>query len=112
MRKALKNNEGIRGTFSATFVRMGSKVNYKGYSEETILLRDVREKGAVDIVADHLWFSYTKGFQALKLTEGAKIEFDARVKQYSKGYVNNKYGINKRKLDYKLSHPTRIKIAG
>lgn len=62
------------------------------------------------VLADHLWFSFTKGFEKLGLKEGVVLEFDARVRDYSKGYVNKKYGINNRRQDYKLSHPTKIRL--
>jgi len=39
------------------------------------------------------------------------LEFDARVKEYSKGYVNKSLHRNQRNTDYKLSHPTKIKKA-
>jgi hypothetical protein len=32
------------------------------------------------------------------------------VKEYSKGYVNRSLGINNRKRDYKLSHPTKVTV--
>jgi hypothetical protein len=110
MRKKLEANEGLRGKFTAKFVRTGSKTGYNGYAEETILLKEVRESDTNKIVADHLWFSYTKGFQSVTLTTGVTLEFEARIKKYSKGYVNKQYGINQRQHDYKLSHPTRIKV--
>lgn len=110
MRKDLGKKEGERKKFSAVFERLGKKVNYKGYSEETILLTKVTDLETNRVVTDHLWFSYTKSFQSITLKEGAIIEFDARVKEYTKGYVNRLYKIDKRKKDYKLSHPTKVKL--
>jgi hypothetical protein len=65
-------------------------------------------------VADHLWFNYTKGFQALGiLVEGDVIEFYARVREYTKGYVNYREMIDEREIDYKLSYPTKFrKVVG
>jgi hypothetical protein len=63
------------------------------------------------IVADHAWFNFTKTFQRINLTEGMQIVFDARIKEYHKGYVNKRYGIDQRKKDYRLSHPTNVSIA-
>lgn len=37
------------------------------------------------------------------------MQFDARVKEYEKGYVNYRQGIDERTVDYRLSHPTKIK---
>jgi hypothetical protein len=110
IRKALAARDGERKKFRATFSRLGKKVNYKGYGEETILLTHITELESGEVVSDHLWFAYTAGFEKIKLEEGASVEFEARIKEYAKGYVNKKYGINNRKKDFKLSHPTRIKI--
>ena len=113
MRKELLKIDGQRKKFRATFSRLGTKKNYKGYSEPTILLILVMdiEKGLK--VADHLWFSLEKGFEDAGIKagkEGTAVEFEARIKEYKKGYVNARYKINQQKADYKLSHPTRIKI--
>lgn len=110
MRKELAKQEGLRKKFAATFVRLGKKAGYKGYSEETVLLKDVREVDTNTMVADHMWFTYTKSFQDIKLSEGIRVEFEARVKEYAKGYVNRSYKINQKKKDYKLSHPTKIRL--
>jgi hypothetical protein len=108
MRKELASSEGERKKFRAQFSRFGKKTNYKGYSEETILLKGVVDVEKNDVVADHLWFSLTKSFEKLSLKEGVMVEFEARVKVYHKGYVNPRYKINNNKKDFKLSHPTKI----
>lgn len=110
MRKELAKKEGERRRFSAVFSRLGSKTNYHGYSDETVLLKNVIDLENNCVVADHIWFSYTKSFQGVSLTEGASVEFEARIKEYVKGYVNKRYGIDSRVKDYKLSHPTKVKI--
>jgi hypothetical protein len=110
MRRELGKNDGKRRRFSATFSRFGAKAGYLGYKEETILLKGVIDVESQKAVADHVWFNYTKGFQRLKLAEGVRVIFDARIKEYVKGYVNSRYGIDKRKKDYRLSHPTNISV--
>lgn len=110
IRKRLAAEEGLRKKFRAVFSRFGKKVNYQGYTDTTVLLVNVVDLETNSTVADHLWFTYTKGFENARITEGSTIEFEARVKEYSKGYLNRKYGINQRKQDYKLSHPTKIKL--
>jgi hypothetical protein len=110
MRKVLASQAGERKRFRAVFSRLGKKTNYKGYREDTILLNDVHEAESLQIVSDHVWFSYTKAFEKIKLAEGCVIEFDARVKEYTKGYVNKRYNLSKRTIDFKLSHPTKIKL--
>ena len=109
MRKELAAHAGERKKFRAVFSRLGKKINYKGYSVDTILLNDVREVDTNHMVADHLWFSYSKAFENIHLTEGTVIEFEARVKEYLKGYVNKRARINNKVGDFKLSHPTRVK---
>lgn len=111
MRKELAAQAGERKKFRATFSRIGKKTNFKGDIEETILLKDVREADTNEPVADHLWFSYTKSFEKIPLTEGTVLEFEARVKKYAKGYVNKALHVNQKSTDYKLSHPTKIKKA-
>jgi hypothetical protein len=110
VRKKLAAEEGERKKFRAVFSRFGKKVNYQGYSETTVLLTQVVDVDQKIVVTDHAWFSYTKGFENIKLVEGMIVSFEARVKAYTKGYVNKRYGINQQKMDYRLSHPTKIEI--
>lgn len=110
IRKSLKAQEGQRKKFTARFTRFGKKVNYKGYSEMTVLLTDITDAETQERVADHLWFAYTQGFEKAGIKEGNLVEFEARVKEYSKGYVNRQLNVNRKKTDYKLSNPTRIKV--
>jgi uncharacterized protein YneR len=111
MRKELEKLNNERRQFSAIFVRYGSKSGWKGYPIKTILLKDVNN--GVKIVTDHIWFTMTKGFEALReLKEGDKVEFCARVKEYIKGYAGYKEDVAMERpleTDYKLSHPTKIK---
>lgn len=108
MREKLKDIGDERRRFRAMFERFGKKVNFKGYTEETILLKNVVDIETNEILAEHLWFSMSKTFEKVNLTPGVMIEFDARVKEYKKGYVNKGLGRNKRKVDYKLSHPSKV----
>lgn len=108
MRRLLAEQEGERKKFQATFVRFGKKTNYHGHTEETVLLKNIIDVENQKIIADHVWFSYTKNFQQISLTGGSHIVFEARIKKYNKGYVNRHYKIDRRKTDYKLSHPTKI----
>jgi hypothetical protein len=110
MRKLLASAEGERKKFRAVFARFGKKINYKGFSETTILLTNLIEIDTGKLVTDHQWFAYTAGFEKADLKEGVSIEFEARVKKYTKGYVNKRIGVNKKKSDYKLSHPTKVSI--
>lgn len=110
IRKKLAAERDKRKRFRATFGKFGKKINYNGFSEPTVLLVNITDLETSMVVADHLWFAYTKSFERLTLKEGIVVEFDARVKEYVKGYVNKKIGINNRKRDFKLSHPTKIAV--
>jgi hypothetical protein len=110
MRKVLAKEKGERKKFSGVFSRLGKKTNYQGYSEDTILLINIMDLETKQVVADHLWFSYTKSFEKVSLSEGVVLEFEARIKEYRKGYVNTRYKINLSRKDFKLSHPTKIRI--
>jgi hypothetical protein len=110
MRSKLGKEVGLRKRFAARVVRFGKKVNYKGYSEETILLDKITDVELNEVMTDHLWFTFSLTFQKANPKEGDRIEFDARVKDYKKGYVNKQIGINNRKKDFKLSHPTNIVV--
>ena len=109
VRHQLKKIEEYRGTFTGTFQRFGIKNGWHGKKTKTILLTTIKDhKG--QIITDHLWFNYTKGFQKLNLREGVCVQFDARVKPYLKGYGGGyeyEYG---QEIDYKLSHPTKITL--
>ena len=110
MRSKLAATEGERKTFTARVERFGKKPGYTGYSEETILLREVKDDATGEVVTDHLWFTYSKGFEVARVKEGSRIRFDARVKSYAKGYVNHALGAHHKKRDYRLSHPTKITL--
>jgi hypothetical protein len=62
-------------------------------------------------VADHVWFNLTSGFAAIQpLQSGERLQFDARVKAYSKGYQGYRRDsdLPLPAIDYKLARPTRI----
>lgn len=111
MRERLKSEDGERKKFQGVFSRIGKKVNYKGYTEPTVLLLDVIDQETKVIVTDHIWFTLSKGFERLKLEPGDVVSFEARIKSYKKGYVNTRYKINRSELDYKLSHPTKMTVS-
>ena len=112
MRQELKKIQELRKTFTGIFDRYGYKTNWHGFQEKTILLIDIKDS-AGKIVADHIWFKMTKGFEKLvEINKGDKIQFDARVKEYLKGYKGYREEVQFEKpieLDYKLNFPTKIK---
>lgn len=111
MRTGLKKEVGSRKKFRGIFVRTGRKAGFKGYSQETILLKNIIDLESGIVVTDHLWLNFTKGFEAAAIREGMAVEFEARITEYTKGYVNQGYKIDHRKKDYKLSHPTKFSVA-
>lgn len=109
MRKKLGKLEEERDRFEGIFVRYGRKAGFKGRTQETILLRSIRQLSDGVLVTDHLWLNMTKEFAIFSFNSGDKVEFDARVKKYIKGYVNKAANIDQRRADFKLSHPTKVK---
>lgn len=109
MRTELKKINGSRQRFIGTFVRFGTKTGFKGRVEMTLLFENVCDKSGLQYT-DHLWFTSGKQFEALDLKPGDKICFDARVKQYVKGYQGRRddYDAKPVSTDYKLSHPNNI----
>lgn len=109
MRKELKKIEEVRATFTGTFVRTGIKTDF-GHDKPTLLLTDVQD-GDGKVVTDHLWFNLGKQFSALRLRPGDIVQFDARVKRYTKGYRGHRDDVYDKPVetDYKLSHPTRMR---
>ena len=74
MRKRMKSISGKRERFRATFSRTGTKKNYHGFPETTLLFDDVcREKNG-QLISDHLWFNNTKSFQAVNLEAGDVVD--------------------------------------
>lgn len=116
MREQLKKINGLRKEFIGRFVRFGQKTNFKGYPEPTILIENVKCTGDENICCDHLWFNLTKQFESIKLQEGDIIRFNARCKEYVKGYKGHRYDdeeyLNEHPIenDYKLSHPTKVML--
>lgn len=110
MRIQLAKQNNVRSSFTGIFERFGTKKNYHGFPEKTVLLSDIKDTKN-NVVSSHCWFNFTKQFQALgDIKPGAIIEFDARVKKYNKGYVNHHEFVDERTFDFKLSHPTKIRI--
>lgn len=96
MRRKLQAVEGQRLTFIGAFERLGVKAGYNS-QDLTVLLKDVR-RASGEMMTDHQWFNYTKGFQVLRLEKGDLVQFDARSMPYRRG-----------KNDYQLDRPTKIK---
>lgn len=108
LRDQLKEILLQRKRFKGTFERYGLKRAYKGFPPITILLKDVMTIKE-EHLTDHLWFNYTKRFEALgTLYPGDVIAFNARVRTYVKGYVGR--GEDNRSIDYKMTHPSKVSL--
>lgn len=106
MRKELKKlGSAERHTFRGTFARFGTKAAFKGPPLVTVLLYDLCTTKD-EIFSDHIWLNLTKGLAKLELQRGDIVEFDARVGQYVKGYVNYNHFIDEREVDYHVQRPT------
>lgn len=109
MREALKDINGSRKRFIATFERFGLKSGYQGRQIKTLLFVNVRDSQG-KVYTDHIWFTNNKQFDQLNLKEGDNICFDARVKEYWKGYKGRREDLELPPVskDYRLSHPNNI----
>ena len=109
-RKTLKQlGSEDRFTFCATYAGVGIKRTTRGKLNTrfmpTILFEHVMV--ADEEVTDHLWLNYTKQFASLgMLKQGERLQFNARVHRYKKGYGSAAAKI----VDYGLQRPTKISI--
>lgn len=110
MRQALKMiGEDERHIFYGTFARYGIKNGYKGILK-TVLLINIENENQ-QILTNHLWFNFTKGFEKLNLQPGDKVKFHGRVKPYMKGYLGRRYDVySPIELDYLIQYPTKVSI--
>jgi hypothetical protein len=108
MRKRLAELKNRRCKFRAVVERFGKQV-YKSKSYNTILVTFVTLTDLQVEVADHCWISIKGSITKLGLKPGDEIEFEALVKQYTKGYKSNKYGINKQRTEYGLQRATNFR---
>lgn len=115
MRGALQLLKHQRFTIQATVGRFGEKPGWLGESVGTILWLDVHRVADGLFLTDHLWFTVGTTFDRLDLHCGDRIQFDAWVGAYHKGYQGRRaeeLGDIGSDTDYPLAHPTRVsKIA-
>ncbi len=104
MREKLKAINGVRARFRGTFDRFGERTS-GGYIKRMVLLKTITDARGNEM-CDHLWLNLTVQVKRLTLVPGDRIEFDARVCPYTKGYYDN------RQCDYRLSHPTNFTKIG
>lgn len=108
MRKELKKLDGQRLMFSAVVDGFGKRY-FKDKEMPTIVFRDVKRLSDELLVADHLWF--TQGLCWSDLKTGQRVQFEARVKAYEKGYKGRREVVGAPiRTDYKLERPTKVQL--
>lgn len=106
MRKKLQQlGPQMRHVFIGRFERVGYKKSYR-YCRPTLLLTHVALAETGELITDHLWLNYTKGFLDLgELLTGDLLRFNGRVASYVKGYFSTS-----QKLDYKVERPSQVAL--
>ncbi len=95
----------MRHVFIGRFERVGYKKSYR-YCRPTLLLTHVALAETGELITDHLWLNYTKGFLDLgELLTGDLLRFNGRVASYVKGYFGTS-----QKLDYKVEQPSQVAL--
>lgn len=110
IRNKLKILNGQRLRFSATVERFGEKPALKGGQADTVLLNELRLLGSDEPLTDHLWMNKCKSFESC--SPGSKVEFDARVTVYEKGYKGRRDDVYDApiEIDYRLERPTKFLV--
>lgn len=103
MRYKLAKWEGQRRAFTGVFARLGTKTGNFGDWRQTVLLKDVADVETGEMVTDHLWLNYTRGFMNIEpLRPGDQVQFVARVEPYYKVAGD----------DYCLRYPSKVQKVG
>ena len=96
-------------TYIATFSHTSTRRDDMYCLQDTILLTDVYKADTMEFMTDHLWFDFTIGLRDAKLQKGDRIQFEAKVETYERGYKGYYDGTYPPiTIDFKLSRPTNI----
>jgi hypothetical protein len=91
--------------------RFGTKYGFKGNSVPTVLLKNLCDAATGETLTGHLWFTCSRWCAGLRI--GDRIEFDARVGEYTKGYQGRRKDICvPLRQDYRLERPTKVLVLG
>jgi hypothetical protein len=104
MREHLRNIEGQRAAFSATFKEFATHSS-GGYVIERALFIDVKNEQNVE-VCDHIWMRKGKQVIALDLQPGDRVKFTATSKGYWSGYHDNRH------YNFGLKWPRKVAKTG
>jgi hypothetical protein len=100
MRTNLIKESENRKKFFAKVEKFGTKNNYHGYPQRTVLFTDVRFEDGT-LATDHIWMTVGKRIDSITLNSGDLVSFHARVSKYKKGYYKNQ-------IDYALKNITKL----
>ena len=111
-REVLKARLGQTLHVVAVYARTGArKAGSRIYP--TILLRDVREVGSGERLADHLWFNQGSGWLKVCLVPGDVVTFEARVIEYHTGYWGPNWArqsLEPARCDFRLTPPSGLSV--
>lgn len=111
MRKELNKLVDQKVSIIAYFQRYGLKNNYIGGKIITMCLENlIILNYKQETTIDHCWINVGKTLQNKNIKEGSKIEFNAWVKSYLKGYINYKEGFDTKYKDIGINRVSAIKV--
>jgi hypothetical protein len=96
----------------AVFARTGTRRS-GSHIYPTILLRDVRDAGSGERLADHLWFNQGSVWRKAALIPGDVVSFEARVIEYHTGYWGPnsvRRALEPARCDFRLTPPFRLTV--
>ena len=104
MREKLAAIKGQRARFRAKFDGFHERTK-RGFVIKSVILVNVTDAITGAEVCDHVWMRRGKQFDGLGLQIGDRVEFEARVEGYWKGYG----GPEEQRYDYGLKFPTLVR---
>ena len=96
----------------AVYARTGAR-QARSRIYPTILLRDVREVGTGERLADHLWFNQGSVWRNARLEPGDVVTFAARVIEYHTGYWGPnrvRHALEPARCDFRLTPPSGLSV--
>ncbi len=112
MRESLKKLNGERKTFIGTFEQYSSR-KYSVAYRKTALIKNIKDING-KFISDHAWVACNENFNDIgNLTKGDVIQFNAKIKEYIKGYWDLREEINIIKpyeKDYKFDELKKVRI--
>ena len=107
MRKELIKHKDKKLFIIGTIERYGLKKQYIGGETPTMLLKNVKIE---EEIIDHLWINVGKTLSKLNIREGSIISFEAWIKGYYKGYIENLNFNETKQYDLGINRLSKINI--